>query len=1693
MFLSFYISRSLILINIIFILNIIIPINLMSSENKKDCLTDKKVLPSTLSKKNNIFLEFVNLFSSPLEKDDNDNDDKENKVNPPSIDIVEFVSKLADIDSETFNYKNVIELNKYLHSKLNSKKMNENRRFRYAHFLDNIINNQFQANNCLREAVANAIDSYYHTHSLKTDLHKDRIVNITTGIDSVRIEDHGVGMSLNDITTHLLSPNSSGKGVVGEGHSEKKTIGQFGQGFFSLLGMLNGDDNAKIVIETKKQGQSAYRVTIFNNNNNKDKSKNKSKIALTIEEISKNNIGTAITVSSKKLPKSEEQKDLYQKYFKYNTNAQIILHQENNKSSPPSTINSLETIQKNTLQLTAVTVFDKISKENYIKKEYPLSLIKSDLAEDGHGVVNININGVLIKQIPVEGINVLKELTLNFPPETPLTTGRDQIDFNNKTNIEVFKHILIQLRENKQWSALNTLVPLLNKSYFDKNLLENIGFNKNLIKDNENNIFFIPAVEELVNVGVQNWKTYSKDRETVLINPIFLDNLNHFHSNQEYQQSTFKVFEIPKNQENNTKIPILYEHNGINHLIVENKTLDSESNREILNQWSKLWPKEKQFHLFTPSPPIVTSSSNTITSNKKSSSVNLSSTLESNILKSFDQFTINSSNQSNFEFYKNRYQRLFTYSIQANEKDEKVKWDAFIDNLAKFHLIKKGKYDCEDLTSEYLLDKLKNYSFAPEVLPDKKEEQEILSDLLKIDSCIVNLEKFNLGEKICSLFYAHQANIIKKKNKQILDHCNQDAIEKFEKLITTFSSELSDDTSNFWIMIAARRVKLTDVTYLEDLLSKTPIQYHKVISSNIEQILAHRDLILSLASSNDEQEKKEWSLILHLLKNEQNESSRNAILTNLDLIFKLIKSDPQFADKILQHTKPITEVFRFIYRLTKNMNNDSIKQRIQKNAFESIKDLLELLENKEIDEPNFKINDITNFSFTYVTNNDKIFNRLNKEGIVNNINLPIIMSILFGQNKITYQSKEFSYKSKNIEYPQKSGEWINVAEDPEVQKIIAKKSTTKKPGQKSKVDTQYILACKQNFKKFTWVNELIKNSKEAGAKNIDINIHTNDEGEIFYEIIDDGKGMSTKDLPYLYIPGYTNKPPKDDDKNFGWGFFTIFAEAKELVVTTRKENESTEELWLRKVDNSDDRVMEMKKKKLNKKIEHLKHKKNFTQIVIKGQKKSSMLDPILLFSHLLGNETKDININFNGESIKEWKDKMHKESKLVQSQSFQTKIGDNGYLDKIEVFVDEREGGVLYRGNKIDKDLNDCYKVIPDKILNVFNKLNRNITINIEGTLAQNTNRNDFLDASKLDPYIKLACIKGAWKALASILFVEDKSKTKISKDDLKDIPYDFFYKLSFHSARNNSKVDTEVLEELNNNGSIKLKNDIPSLVEKIQKSSANDNYFFQILKELNIPTINDKFALSLWSAKEKVRHYLIKKKIININGEYLNVSNIKKINLNELSKEIPPTLLNVFETNLNQNIELINYQSEQHKKNNHNKDDKEKNHDDKLSIMDFDINSNERDIATILAPLDDSYKNKHAIATMKLMKKLSEDLLAKLQTDNISSNKNKIDIKFYYNVDGSMAHAIQSGETISFNLASSSLFKAFTNFYYKNENIINDLTIKSLQEFDAQTYARLVECLTHEFTHILEQSGSETHDELFYRKQRKLIVQYLY
>ncbi|MBF0360832.1 MAG: ATP-binding protein [Oligoflexia bacterium] len=1528
------------------------------------------------------------------------------------------------------------------------------------HTIRKLSGHQFLPKLFVREVIANAIDAYKYS-SLPPS---KRNVEVSLKEESdktvqVMVKDNGVGMSLDDILTHLLLPNRSDKGNSSESKSESKSIGQFGQGFFSTLGRISANEG-EVIIETKKANSPGQKI-IFT----KDKY---SKIWVKVEPLAKTDIGTSIIIRSKNNLKSpKEQLEVIKERFRYNTQAKIVV--EGEKINPLPLSDSINNQNNQNNQSNQSDKSDAIT----------TSLISNDTKNKGHGVLSVNVNGVMIENFHFEGINFHEEMGINLPKDTQLTTDREHIDYKNPKTIEAFKKLIVELISNKDWVKLNTLAPLLSNEAFGRSLI----YDNDIISNLENHqssgsLQFLPSREEFLEFKKMRYK------EVILLDSKYFINYNISYSEYNLhnkidgidQNNNVHIYPVVAQNESVPFKPLVFLNDKkelhvfvppkyISDLNIKTDPITAKNTRyhiSILNEMVNLAAKTRGIDYIKANGQIV-DHDKTVESKEQNNSNS----------DSKDLF---------FEFNNSSPEELVSSIANINHNDER-KGDFY--NMAHCLRVFSNSF------SHYLIN---TKSLLSPLCSDVHGIDKCKKNLLYLAQCMSEIsnnktlssnKNFTCHTIIRVLINMPTQNKLTKS--PIAPTTFQDGCNSAKKILSSFVFlQLSDDDKEEALE------KIKDENILDSLMITA-----KASALNKQIIAKHIKAFISLKQPIDI--KKNKSLFLLLGKNIDDKE-----WNDLNMKSTLIHQwDSTFFDLLNDHLKNpnIEKILNKLIIAQQSIQAMRITDNNKSREKLALKKLLDLFLQDNSFLQSFAI-DVKTLSgmFSYwfpetdisdANEGQKLYNKLSKNKIVTTYNASFLYEVIFGKTLAQYQKEQLSLSS--ILSPSDQNKWQSFStgrSDPRA------------------FDNRLKIAMNQNMSPKVFISELIKNAKEKDgeANKIKFNIYKNSKQDTFsYEVIDNGKGMP-KEILERMAPGFTTKfaNAQTVDINFGQGFFSVFNPndgINEVYVESCVEGGAKHLLAIRKssptTTSSSSNILEKFVKKIDPEV--ICHKgqeqQPGTRIILKSMKPANESEPLILLMELLRIPDPKIDIEFNGKSLAEEKKALtlpDVTEPIFERQNFNVKIGaDNQELKSIDVSIENgNEGHLYYNGNIVGNQLYGCSDLIPKEILESLHTAGKSLTINIRGELKQTTGRNGFIDSDDLKPYIQMACLNAIMKE-GMTKIMQDKPDTPLPLDFFHEfiknkIPYDFFYEFRFLSANDEVKKKyKDLLDILNAPSSAKNTNMVnKSNLEKAVLlmdeiiTGKPDRSLIPIL--LNLKILNGK---SLYDLKAELEPIYKKHKVyLSGDGDVAKKNRPDQINALKKINGFPSNILARFNKAVTKHYELAKQSSV---------NSIQRGNSSSTKTVEFSVSS-------IPSQYQKDVKTQTAIIKLnEILEKFKDFILSSVEKDgpngwgeemkkiaNVDINR-KFNLNFAFTLDPSIAYARTSTGDIYFNINSPN-FKKFSD-YVNNPSPLGNL------EIDNKILADIIYTITHEYVHLLENKpGANTihagHDDDFSKKQMVLL-----
>jgi len=269
-----------------------------------------------------------------------------------------------------------------------------------------------EANRSIVELTCNAIDA---------NAEGENRVEVSIDEHGYTVRDHGSGMNPYVILEKLMIPKVSGK-------TGKETIGRFGVGFYTVLSHLKRKTDF-VRIETH-DGQTGHVIEFKIHERTGD-------IFVHTEKNDALEKGTSITVQTENFDSQDAEK-LCRELLAYNDRSDIILNGE---------------------KMNKAEDFESVKSEN--------AGVKYSTESDGASKVSLMVNGVVIEHFNISGTNLCKELAIDFPLTCSLPESRSELSVD-KIAIASVKEIVAtilsaQIDENQKIAVCNALYPVLEK------------------------------------------------------------------------------------------------------------------------------------------------------------------------------------------------------------------------------------------------------------------------------------------------------------------------------------------------------------------------------------------------------------------------------------------------------------------------------------------------------------------------------------------------------------------------------------------------------------------------------------------------------------------------------------------------------------------------------------------------------------------------------------------------------------------------------------------------------------------------------------------------------------------------------------------------------------------------------------------------------------------------------------------------------------------------------------------------------------------------------------------------------------------------------------------------------------------------------------------------------------------------------
>ncbi|MFZ9595262.1 MAG: ATP-binding protein [Bdellovibrionia bacterium] len=935
---------------------------------------------------------------------------------------------------------------------------------------------QVEANQSVRELIANAIDSYYHKpeHRGETTHPPSVKVEVRAGADGkgvVSVSDQGVGMGLDDVVRYLLTPHRSrNKMLVDHAQASQGVTGRFGQGFFSNLALLK-TENDFLEIHTRSQSSKDGCLKIKIHRKNGELVTDLDEIPHSPESPCQNH-GTQILMSSAQLDESslrQIQSDAVIGKFKYNQKAEILLNEA-----------PIRSLDRPRLEFQAdrarVKVFGEPQKE-------------------GSSKISVLVNGVVIQEVPISGVNLYPHLVVELPEDTPLTSDRSTLDFSSPAARDVFKGILKAIDEQPEQSRL-TLInsfyqfllskdnasSILNewipKKFGHWKVLPAVGSLKDIqkLKEKEGKALVEINFKNLVHSDLYE-DLVDPPSESLIFLPIQLTPGKKLDGVMEVAKSGSKTFVL------------VDSHVDPSHPLLR-KTLVEQA-RDIASSDQGLFDVQQQISNMYKIPPRYSTFKN-----EKEKSLAIE--------REFQGYFLGVSKEV-----------LRDLLMKKEEEEERQRsLDEFFRGFYESSGIAGVKYQPSHGPAK-VMEIYQNllWQFTKSIRPGALNSVKDKNDLDEFFARIFPVRGYENGlESNKDIFGAARLQ------KYLEDHPSiglHDVLNEF-RLLKAAGKKI--DGENLIFLLSARHLleppkifRIRELRYfgiphlggvLKNETRPVDFEQEQKMLKDLPPYLS--DSVIRFFSSAPVHQlpwdRGGFALLQNALCGLKFSSSGSDELT---------KQFSKNCVEILTSSEGVSAIsIDHNYKCTNQIINHLLeKGRSPRSLEDAYRDFGPIRAHADCKQ--------------FAPYLDAVLNP--------SLQVP-------GSEKFQVG---FSPPSKSIP----------ISENLEVRKVLGRDSFL--------IQKEYHVASNQNPNEYSWVYEILKNANEANAKNLDVKIGFDELStkNVTVSIKDDGHGVGLGRMSAFYIPNLTTKSRADGDINFGWGFFTLFKYFDEVLVESKKEGE----------------------------------------------------------------------------------------------------------------------------------------------------------------------------------------------------------------------------------------------------------------------------------------------------------------------------------------------------------------------------------------------------------------------------------------------------------------------------------------------------------------------------------------------------------
>ena len=391
-------------------------------------------------------------------------------------------------------------------------------------------------------------------------------------------------------------------------------------------------------------------------------------------------------------------------------------------------------------------------------------------------------------------------------------------------------------------------------------------------------------------------------------------------------------------------------------------------------------------------------------------------------------------------------------------------------------------------------------------------------------------------------------------------------------------------------------------------------------------------------------------------------------------------------------------------------------------------------------------------------------------------------------------------------------------------------------------------AIKQTHQPYSWIVEVIKNCREAGAKNIALEVHLDPEGQIVICITDDGRGMGKGELKALKTPGYTSKLREEHDPNFGWGFFTLFNEFDTVYVSTSQDSSEPMELLFEKKEDTITLQQEPLRPQSGK----------GTKLIFKKNTKNPSQELLNLKVQFTNTciQLKDTSITFQNFPL------TVSSSTTIDAAHTEIFFENGEEKGPIKFELSGSKEGLYWKDLRLGSLADDYFDLLPSSIKKALENKGRRFCISLPH-VEHNMNRNHLLNKSALSETIQRGIL---WTSL------QYYANTCLKDGEMKEVSEDFWndFRINYNNPNPYSLQLANALQKRDLNLAWPQK----CLQEQQQILESCKSYFYALSKDCSLKSPLKSKHLNATEAIQCIENTAKEKKLKTLNAhmkEYLS------------------------------------------------------------------------------------------------------------------------------------------------------------------------------------------------------------------------------